>query len=82
MNANDVSPDGLVSLKVDNKGVIINWADGHESRYPNVWLRDRCACEECGTSWTGIRFLEPGHISTQVRISKTQVCSQAELQID
>ena len=82
VNANDTSPVHLVSLEVGNKEVIINWADGHQSRYPNVWLRDRCTCEACGTSWTGIRFLEPGHISTQVQISKTQVCSQTELQID
>ena len=33
--------------------VIIDWADGHQSRFHNLWLRDACRCEYCGTPGFG-----------------------------
>lgn len=82
MKANDISPSRQLSMRVDDEGLLIHWDDGHISRYPNLWLRERCACEICGTSWTGIRFLEPGHIATRIRIAKAHIHAQKELRID
>ena len=30
-----------------SRGVIIDWADGHRSDFPNAYLRDECPCATC-----------------------------------
>ena len=82
MKGNDINSNRHISFQIDDKGLVIHWDDGHLSRYPNRWLRERCACAQCGTSWTGIRFLEPGHIAPQIQISKACINADNELRID
>ena len=37
--------------------LIIDWADGHQSRFHHLWLRDNCFCSNCGDTWSGRRFV-------------------------
>jgi alpha-ketoglutarate-dependent taurine dioxygenase/DUF971 family protein len=34
----------------------VQWADGHKSTFHHIWLRDNCACSECGAHTDGSRF--------------------------
>lgn len=39
-----------VSVKVlltTGEGVVVEWRDGHQSRYPFPYLRDQCPCASC-----------------------------------
>ena len=38
----------LVNVTDDEQNVVIEWADGHHSRYHFLWLRDACQCKFCG----------------------------------
>ncbi|MEM9333180.1 MAG: TauD/TfdA family dioxygenase [Pseudomonadota bacterium] len=52
-------PESLISqLSSDNQTLKIDWLDGHQSVFHNVWLRDNCACEQCGDHSGGHRFFE------------------------
>ena len=49
------SSDPLHIAVSKSKGLIIDWADGHRSDYPNAFLRDACPCASC----TGAHGGEP-----------------------
>ena len=33
--------------------LVVQWGDGHTSRFHHVWLRDNCRCEHCGNRAVG-----------------------------
>ncbi|MEZ4864669.1 MAG: TauD/TfdA family dioxygenase [Caldilineaceae bacterium] len=37
----------LTAATVAVDAVAVTWADGHQSRFHCMWLRDNCACEHC-----------------------------------
>lgn len=39
--------------KEGNKAIHVKWEDGHESVYPNTYLRLKCRCASCVQEWTG-----------------------------
>lgn len=47
----------IVGARVRKGAVVISWADGHESRFPAIWLRHNCECADCGSTRTGRRNL-------------------------
>lgn len=47
----------IARLEMDDHRVNIFWADGHQSRFHHLWLRDNCFCAECGDTWSGRRFV-------------------------
>ncbi|XP_038049733.1 gamma-butyrobetaine dioxygenase-like [Patiria miniata] len=42
----DVKMDD-VKVDIDNKQLLVSWANGETQLYPFVWLRDNCRCREC-----------------------------------
>ena len=50
--------DSIVSFESDDRTLKIDWADGHQSEFHAVWLRDNCSCNECGDHSGGHRFFE------------------------
>jgi DUF971 family protein len=63
---------------VENRAVRIAWQDGHESVYPNVYLRENCACAECIHEWTGEKLISRDRIPPDIRpVSVTAVGNYA-----
>ncbi|MEM7112862.1 MAG: TauD/TfdA family dioxygenase [Chloroflexota bacterium] len=55
----DTSSRATVQSLVPNGQTLnIEWADGHNSTFHTVWLRDNCSCDECGDHSGGSRFFE------------------------
>ena len=47
----------ITQVECNEHRLNIMWADGHQSRFHHLWLRDNCFCSECGDTWTGRRFV-------------------------
>ncbi|ROQ35718.1 gamma-butyrobetaine dioxygenase/trimethyllysine dioxygenase [Streptomyces sp. PanSC19] len=46
----------ITSASFDTAAVRIQWSDGHHSTLHSMWLRDNCACADCGPHATGSRL--------------------------
>ncbi len=54
-------PAAMISaIESTEKLLSITWADGHQSQFHTVWLRDNCSCSDCGDHSGGHRFFELG----------------------
>ena len=51
----------------DSHSVHILWRDGHESLYPNRFLRLACPCAACVNEWTGERTIKEADLPPDVR---------------
>lgn len=52
------SPENVIRhLEKGERAIMIDWADGHRSRFHYLWLRYNCACSLCGNPETGIGSL-------------------------
>ena len=49
--------DVITTVERNDHRLNVSWADGHESRFHHLWLRDNCFCSECGDTWTGRRYV-------------------------
>lgn len=64
--------------RVNPQQTDIVWNDGHLSRYPSWYLRERCMCASCVDELTGVRTLQPGSIPAALeRMSVTAVGNYA-----
>ncbi len=64
-----------------DRQLTITWADGHQSVFHTIWLRDNCACEACGDHSGGHRFLELGNIPTDISPQSIKLNDQGALEI-
>ena len=63
MSANlDIREIGL-----DGREVVVEWNDGHTSRYDARYLRINCGCAECVEEWTQRKLLDPVAVAADLR---------------
>jgi alpha-ketoglutarate-dependent taurine dioxygenase len=65
----------IASAERIKNAVRIKWTDGHSSTYHHLWLRDNCACDDCGAHSSGSRFQALLDIPTD--ISPTAIKAEA-----
>lgn len=62
----------VTAVKSNDRLMTVDWADGHQSNFHTVWLRDNCSCDECGDHSGGQRFFElnqlPDTLVNQARL--------------
>ena len=49
---------GIASLAASSTALEVNWADGHCSRFPSIWLLQACSCASCGSSESAVRHVK------------------------
>ena len=60
----------------------VTWKDGHHSFFHYIWLRDNCACIECGDRYSGHRYLELSDIPDDITPRTIIVDDEGKLQIE
>jgi len=66
------SPD-LISVVVEADAVAIRRADGTAARFHHMWLRDNCACADCGPHASGARLQRLLDIPDDIAPKEAQV---------
>ena len=56
----------LTGLELDDGDVVVEWADGHRSRYGAKYLRVNCGCAECVEEWSRRRILDPATVPADI----------------
>ena len=56
----------ISAARLEEGALIVDWADGHRSRFHAIWIRHQCACEDCGTPITAVRGLRLHHIPEDI----------------
>lgn len=51
------------TIELDDRIVTIRWKDGHQSRFPLIWLRDHCKAETSQHPSSGHRLFETASLS-------------------
>ena len=79
----DVSgePIALSDVSEQSNGLTVSWADGLDSFFHFVWLRDCCYCEHCGNSYSSKRFVVPSDVPLDVRPSSLAIGDGNELAV-
>ena len=57
----------VASLDLTEKGVAVEWSDGHRSVYDAKFLRINCGCAECVEEWSRRTLLDPASVPAEVR---------------
>lgn len=62
-------------------GIAIHWADGHQSLFHHVWLRDNRHCPACGNAATGYRYLRFTDVPPDVSPASVEVDGAGNLNV-
>lgn len=54
-------------IGVQGEALVVDWADGRQSRFLLKLLRERCPCAGCVDEWSGRRTLDPASIPADVK---------------
>ena len=71
----------IAELEESDLTLDVIWADGRRSSFLYLWLRDNCACDECGDTQTGARFLRLTDVSPSIRPLSSEVDEQGQLRV-
>ena len=66
--------------KISPGELMVQWADGHETRHLAPVLRGMCPCASCQDEMTGMRMILPIHIPDELEFRKIELVGQYALQ--
>ncbi len=78
----DVARKLIDRVETTGSRIVVNWRDGHESRFPAIWLRDNCTCAECGTSLTGFKFLRVVDIPPEISAETANLAANGTMVVE
>lgn len=70
-----------VTIEVDGK-VTIDWEDGHQSRFPAIWLLHACDCSACGSAESAVRHVRLTDFPDRPIPVSARIGTNSELSID
>ena len=71
----------LISVTSTDRCVVVAWADGAESEFHHIWLRDNCRCDACGDPAVGRRKLRLTDLPLDVAPADVRLDGQKGLMI-
>ncbi len=73
--------ESIESIERREREVEIVWRDGERARFHHIWLRDNCACADCGDRDGGHRYLELGAIDPDITPDTVNLDADGNLEI-
>ena len=64
-----------------HRQLAVTWGDGRVSSFHYIWLRDNCACDQCGDRSGGHRYLELSDIDENITPVDASIDTSGTLQI-
>jgi gamma-butyrobetaine dioxygenase len=71
----------LGAAQVKKGSVTVSFADGHESRFPAIWLRHNCECKECGSTRSARRELRLTDIPADIEARRAGIAPDGALEV-
>jgi DUF971 family protein len=71
----------IQNVAQQQRQLVLSWSDGRQSKFHHIWLRDNCACSECGDRSGGHRYLELSSIDPDITPDEVSVDDSGSLQI-
>lgn len=71
----------IESIERQEREIEVIWGDGERARFHHIWLRDNCACADCGDRDGGHRYLELGAIDTKITPEDVSLDGDGNLEI-
>jgi gamma-butyrobetaine dioxygenase len=71
----------LAAAQVRKGGVTASFTDGHESRFPAIWLRHNCECRDCGSTRSARRELRLTDVPTDVEARRATIAPDGTLEV-
>ena len=72
--------DTIVAQTPAGRALAVTWADGHQSTFHYIWLRDNCPCLECRHP-NGQRLIETSLIPPDIHPSSATLADDGALEI-
>ena len=69
-------------LEVNERHLLVDWADGHQSVFHHVWLRFNCACRQCGDLDSGVGTLLITDIPQDISTRKASLDEAGRVHIE
>jgi DUF971 family protein len=57
---------GIDKLELTEDCVVVEWSDGHQSKYDSKYLRINCSCAECVEKWSNRKLLDPATVPADI----------------
>ena len=70
-----------IRIDAHSDAFFIAWDDGHESTYPNRYLRFLCGCAVCVSEWSGERVVQESSIPEDIHPLQVQPVGNYAVQI-
>lgn len=69
-------------VQANDRHLMIDWGDAHQSVFHYVWLRFNCACEQCGDLDSGVGTLLITEIPEDISAGKVRLDDLGRLQVE
>ena len=76
-----VKPPTSIQADKDKQLLLVQWPDGHQSRYPFKHLRENCSCALCVHELTGERLLDPASIPADIHVQNMNLVGNYAVKI-
>ncbi|WP_239495285.1 TauD/TfdA family dioxygenase [Salinicola halophilus] len=79
----DASPDtDLLAAERQGQRVVVRWANGDTGEFPQMWLRDHCACAECRHPMTRERLYKLMDDPLWARLAEQDGLTRIDIEAD
>ena len=55
-------------IEIQESNILVQWKDGHQSKFEARYLRINCGCAECVEEWSNRKLLDPATVPNDLEV--------------